>query len=262
MTRMYVLGSLPNLEFGAKPDTSTKAVVELFEMNLSGNDLHHLSVLRRWIDLSNIYRLIKNEENHDKRGNYVRATLKELLDHEEELPAYVFEFLSEYDSEESKKKHFPKLIADYFSVERKEAGGFLKEFLKFENEWRILITCYRAKKQQLDIADVLKYEDSTDPIVQMSLVQKDSPGAFVFPFEFRHLETAIKEAGPNPTKQMRALAKYRFDYYGEMGYDFPFTLRRVLAYLMQLMQLEEIFALDQSEGQKQLQKLMENKNAT
>lgn len=254
----FVIASLPWLEFGAKPDVTSTEFFALCKMNLSSSDLSHIEVLRRWIDLYNIYRMIQNEEFYDKRGNFVRATLRENLEDQEGLPSYVFDFLEAYDREEEKKRRFPQLIANYFAVEKSKAGEPLKEFLRFENEWRILLAGYRAKKAETDLGDILKYENENDPIVQVALAQKDAPGPFIFPFEYEDLEKHLKDAGPNPTKQMRALAKYRFDFYAEMEYDFPFTLRRVMAYLMQLFQLEEMFALDEVEGKKELQKLMEN----
>ncbi len=262
MDQMYIVGTLPRLEFDAKPDTTTNSIFELFEMNLSTSSLAQVKVLRRWFDLQNIFRLIQNEEIFDLKGNYLKSTLKELMTSEEELPHYVFEFFEEYPDDEDRKKNFSKLIARYFEVEKKRALNPLKSFLQFENEWRVVIAGYKAKHVQADLGKLLVYEDFSDPIVQMTLAQKDAPGPYIFPFEYEHLETLIKDAGPNPTKQMKALAKYRFDYYAEIENEFPFSLRRLLAYLMQLFQLEEIFALDEVKGKQQLQNLMESENAS
>ncbi len=262
MSLYFAIGSLPRLEFDAKPDTTTAAVIELFEMNLPESALKQLKVLRRWIDLRNLSRMIGQHEYFDYRGNESRSTLKEHLDNEVELPQYFFDFLSKFDTVDMQKKNFAYLIARYFHYERKKAKGLLKEFLQFENEWRIILASYMAKKSGRNLGDVLKFEDMSDPTVQMAIVQKDSPGQFVFPFEFSKLEVVLKEAGSNPTKQMQALAKYRFDFYAEMEYDFPFTIRRAFAYLMQLMQLEELYALDELEGRQELMKLMESEHAS
>ncbi len=262
MSLYFAIASLPKLEFDAKPDTTTVAVIEIFEMNLSGKALEQLKVLRRWIDLRNLSRVLHHHTYFDYRGNESKSTLKECLESQQDLPQYFFDFLSKFDTEESQKKNFSYLIADYFRYERKKATGLLKEFLQFENEWRIILASYMTKKSGRNLGDVLRFEDMNDPIIQIALVQKDSPGQFVFPFEYSRLELLLKEAGSNPTKQMLAIAKYRFDFYAEMQYDFPFTLRRAFAYLMQLMQLEEVYALDELEGTQELMKLMENEHAS
>ena len=259
---MYVIGSVPNLEFDSKPDISAEELYLLLKMNLSKTDLAPIKVLKRWVDLANLYKIFEKHDYFDKRGNYPQGMLKEFIETQQQLPSYVFEYLDEFESDEDRKKYFAKLIAKYFKEERKKAKGALAEFLKFENEWRILLTAYRAKKSEKSIAEILKYEDLSDPIVQISIAQSEAPGPFVFPFEYEELEAELKNAGPNPTSQMRALAKYRFNYYRDMGVDFPFTLRQIMAYLMQLFQLEDLFALDEIEGKKQLEKLMENENAS
>lgn len=262
MGYMYIIGSTPNLEFDAKPDISTDELYLLLKMNLKASELEPFKVLKRWIDLANLYKIFEESEYFDPRGNYVKATLNEYIESQEELPSYVLEYLEEYEKDEDRKKHFAKLIARYFQVERKKAKGALAEFLKFENEWRILVAAYRAKKSEKSIADKLKYEDLSDPIVQIAIAQSDAPGPFEFPFEYEQLDTELKNTGPNPTKQMRALAKFRFDFYKDMGADFPFRLRQIMAYLMQLFVLEDLFALNEIEGKKQLEKLMENENAS
>ena len=262
MNRIYVIGSLPRLEFGAKPDTTTTNMMELFEINFSGRELKDFRIIRLWIDLNNIYRLLYNDNLFDRRGNYVKATLKAFMDTEEELPNYVFEFFADYPSMEERKRNFSKLIVTYFQEEKKKASANLKPFLQFEHDFRVIITAFRAKKTNEDMIDALKFEDPTDPIVQMALVQNQSPGPFMFPYEYAELEGVIAEAGVNPTKQFMALAKYRFDHYAEIEFESPFGMNRVLAYLLQLMQLEEVFALRVEEGEERLKKLVENEHAS
>ena len=262
MSLFYVLASLPKLEFGSKPDVTTTCLLELFDLNLSIEGIRQLNMIRSWIDLANISRMIHHDHLFDERGNFSKSTLKELLQNQEVLAEYVFEFFSKFENEEEKKQNFSFLIARYFEEARKSAKGYLAEFLKFENEWRILVAAFMAKRAGQSIAYALRYEVQTDPIVQMALVQKDSAGPFVFPFEYSDLERSIQEAGDDPTKLMQVLLKYRFDFYGEVEYDFPFSLRRVVAYLMQLMCLEEMFALNQIEGEKQLMKLLERADAS
>lgn len=281
MSLLFVLGCLPPLEFDAKPDTTMVAVRQMAELNLSNDEMAKVRVLLRWIDLSNIEHMearkekqeMTNQEGNvaqrkvilktfDPRGNFFQEELKHFLSEEQGLPDYLFHFLAKFESAEERQRNFSWLVAKYFEEERKNATGALREILQFEHEWRIVIAGYLAKKYGEDLGYQLRFEDPSDPFVQMTLAQKDTSASYVFPLEYRNLEALIHEAGPNPTTQMKNVMKYRFDFYAEMEYDFPFNLRRLLAYFMQLMQLEEMMTLKQREGEKRLMKLMEIENAS
>jgi hypothetical protein len=261
MSRFYIYGALPPLEFGSVPDISSKALNELFELNLSKSDLAKVSVLKLWIDIMNIYGLFRNQ-SFDSRGNYSKSTIKALIANEEDLPSYVFDFFQSYDKEEDRKKYFPKLIASYFSEEKKENSGFLHKFLSFEQDMRVLLAGFRAKKLGVDLAKELQFADLDDPIVSTVLMQKDRSGDFQFPVEYSDLEDSIREAGDDPSLQYDAVARYRFNYYNKNFTESVFSLEGVLAYMQALWVLEDYFALKKEEGEKFLSKIVEKENVS
>ena len=166
------------------------------------------------------------------------------------------------ESEEEQKKYFPWLLSKYFKIEVEKNNGFMREFLEFEYHLRIVTTGYRSKNLKRDIGKELQFENVGDPIVAMTLAQKDTSSAYVFPYEFHDLEAAIADAGPNPTQKYDVIAEYRFNFYTKYIIDFPFTLKASLAYMMSLWILEEYFALKQDKGEVVLDQIVEKENVS
>jgi len=261
MSQFYVYSSIPPLEFFSKPDIASENLMELFNLNFTKNEMKKAHTLKLWIDIQNIYSFLFDKE-FDDRGNYSKNTLKSLLVNREILPDYVFEFFSIYESEEEQKKYFPWLLSKYFKIEVEKNNGFMREFLEFEYHLRIVTTGYRSKNLKRDIGKELQFENVGDPIVAMTLAQKDTSSAYVFPYEFHDLEAAIADAGPNPTQKYDVIAEYRFNFYTKYIIDFPFTLKASLAYMMSLWILEEYFALKQDKGEVVLDQIVEKENVS
>ncbi len=261
MTLFFVYGILPPLEFGIKPEISSKELTEIFDLNLSKLALNKVHVLKLLIDISNIYALFKNV-SFDSKGNYSKSTIKALLANEEELPSYVLDFFEAHDKEEDRQIFFPQLLSTYFAVEKKNARGTLKDFLTFEHDLRVLLAGFRAKKGGFDLSKQLQYEDMSEEAVAIVLMQKDLSGKFQFPVDYEDLEKALDSAGTNPSKQYEAIARYRFDYYSKYFINYPFSLKGVLGYMTSLWILEDFFALKRDEGEKFLSNIVERENVS
>ncbi len=261
MSKFFIYGMLPPLEFGAKPEVSSRDLVELFDLNLSASALKKVYVLKLWIDISNIYAILQNS-GFDARGNFSKSKIKALLANQEELPSYVFEFFDAHENQEDQKQYFPELMARYFNEEKKKSSGFLNDFLTFEHNLRILIAGLRAQKLGVDLALELQYEDMDDPIVSTVLMQKDRGGKFQFPMDYEDLEAGLNAADGNPSKQYEEIAKYRFKFYIEYFSNYSFSLEGILAYMIALWILEDFFALKREEGEKYLSNIVERGNVS
>lgn len=261
MSRFFIYGILPPLEFGSRPDVSSRALTELFELNLSRSALKQVHTLKLWIDISNIYELFGGS-SFDGRGNYSKSTIKALIANEEELPAYVFDFFQSHETESDRKRYFPELIAQYFREEKEKSRGYLREFLKFEHDVRILLVGFRAKKEGRNLAEELQFEDMSDPIVASVLLQKDRAGKFQFPTEYEDLEEVLEESLLNPSKQYEGIASFRFRFYIKYFTDHPFSLEGILAYMWALWILEDFFALRREDGEKLLSNIVERENVS
>ncbi len=244
----FFLGSLlPPLNMGGEPPMGFEELIALYRSNLTSTDLEKVKAIRTFIDLKNVVQLLKNEPI-DRRGNLSEKELDEALVNRTTLPPYLFDALDK----DEKLRDFSKVLIAYFS---EEYEGFLKWYFAFEHEWRILIAGYRAKKLGVDPTEELQHEDFHDPLVAQILAQKDAP-FFEFPFEYADLGERLKGTEKKPEEQYEVMARYRFERVLEAIQDKPFSIDYLLGYLMQLMILEDRFALNEKRGAEGLNEII------
>jgi hypothetical protein len=140
------------------------------------------------------------------------------------------------------------LLAWFFNHEIPKRKGFLRAYLTFEREWRLVLLALRAKQLGRDVAKELQFEDPTDPLVAHILAQKDSE-TYDPPLEYVELKELIASCYADPWAEHRAFAEYRFRKIDEIAEKGElFAIDQVLRYMAQLMIIEDIDALDSSRG--------------
>lgn len=248
MNSYYFLGTtLPELVIDIRPDIQFPELMNLFRMNLSRADMAKVKIIRTLIDLENIRRLLLKEEL-DPRGNLTEKELDEALLNMENLPKCVFKLFDQFETNEDRLKHFSKVFVEFFSDTSMQKGSFLKFYLNFEREWRLVMVGYRAKKIGRDLIAELQYEDLTEPFVAEILAQKDS-AQFEFPYEYEDLGHLLAGSSGDPLDQYQLMVKYRFDKIGDYVENAPFSIGKLLAYLVRLMLANDWHDLDDKKGQ-------------
>lgn len=242
----FVAASLPPLVLGQKPDISFEELKNLLSVNLTKEDLKKTIVLRRFIDLNNIRALLL-EQPIDTRGNLSEKELDEALLIRNILPAYVFDFLDQYSLPEDQLKNFSGLLTRFFAEEIPKQKGFLKDYLIFERDWRLVMLGLRAKETRRDVVRELQFEDFSDPIVAQILAQKDA-AYFDPPAEFHELKEILESCGSDPWQKYKVFAEWRFRKIEEMVKRPLFTIDWILAYLARLLIVEDWNELDESRG--------------
>ena len=237
---------LPPLKLGEKPPQSFQEIRETVKQNLTGDDYQQVETLLRFVDISNI-RALLIEEPIDKRGNLTDKELDEALLMKSRLPDYVFDFLDPFESPAEKVRNFHGVLSLFFAHEIAKSSHFLKRYLQFERDFRLVLTALRAKRLKRDLAKELQFEDLTDPFVLQILAQKDAD-QYDPPSEYLGLRELIASCEGDPWKERRAFDRYRFEAIEEMIEGEPFSLGRILAYLAQLSIIEAQLELDQGQG--------------
>ena len=242
----FLAASLPPLALGEKPDLTFEELKERLRINLSPNDYAKTEVLRRFIDLQNIRSLLL-EESIDLKGNLNEKELDEALLIRNLLPTYVFDFLDQYDSSSLRIKNFHGLLALFFNEETPKQAGFLKCYLTFEREWRLVMMALRAKELGRDIVQELQFEDFSDPLVAQILAQKDAPH-YDPPEEYHDLKEKLASCDHDPWFKQKVFAEYRFHKIDDLT-DAPlFSIDWILAYLAKWMIVEYWNGLDELKG--------------
>jgi hypothetical protein len=242
----FVVPSLPPLSLHERPEMTLKELMARLEINLSKQDLEKTIVLRRFVDIYNIRALLM-EEPVDPRGNLNEKELDEALLVHAVLPDYVFDFLDQFEKVTDKIRNFHGLLARFFNEEIPKQKGFLRHYLIFEREWRLVLLAIRAKQLNRDIAKELQFEDPTDPLVAHILAQKDSE-IYEPPPEYAELKELIASCEADPWAEHKAFAEYRFRKIAELAESRLFTIDQILCYMAQLMIVESLFELDVERG--------------
>ena len=214
MDYYYLATSLPELKLGAPPEMSFADLVFLMKENLSAEDLLKTRVIRLFFDIENI-RNFWRKEPFDVHGNFDPNALEEALLTGFGFPSYVYDFLEKHDELEDRLRHFPFLIATFFREEIAKADGFLKKYLVFERELRLILVAFRAKKFGQDILVEMQYENPDDTLVAQILSQKDAK-TYDPPEKYESLKPLFEELADDPAALNKALFEYRFQKVDEM----------------------------------------------
>jgi hypothetical protein len=242
----FLVPSLPPLRLGEKPDITFERLASLLEIGLTKKDLQKTRVLRRFVDINNIRSLLL-EEKIDPRGNLNEKELDEALLIKNILPQYVFDFLEQFEKAADRIRNFSGLLFLYFSMETPQAKGFLRRYLIFERECRLVLLGLRAKQLGRDVVKELQFEDLTDPFIAQILAQKDAD-QYEPPAEYKELKELLLSCYGDPWIENRVFAEYRFKKIDEMSEKQPFSIDQILAYMAKLMIVEYLLELDEERG--------------
>lgn len=245
----FLIPSLPPLSLQERPEITFEKLSSLLEIGLTKSDLEKTRILRLFVDISNIHSLLL-EEPIDPRGSLSEKELDEALLIKNILPEYVFDFLDQFEKVADRIKNFAGVLSLYFSKEIPKALGFLKSYLEFERQARLVLVAIRAKQSGRDIVRELQFEDATDPFVMQILAQKDAP-TYDPPEEYRELKERIASCFGDPWLENHVYAEYRFHKIEEMAAEYgPFCIDQILAYMAQLMIIEYLLELDEERGRR------------
>lgn len=249
MTQYYFPASaLPSLDLNIPPEISFEELMILFEENLTQEDLEKVRVLRRYYDVQNVRNMLLHEP-FSNYGNLNQQQMEEALNGVSTLPSYFYDFLEKYPSPEERLKNFSSLLAGYYNNEIPKSEGFLRKYLQFDREWRLVFTAMRAKKLGRDLLRELQFEDPLDSMVAELLVQKES-SSIDPPDQYSDLKNIYDEYADSPLGLMQAMLAWRFGKLNDfLGVDL-FSIDRLLGYFLQLIALEKWYVLDNKNGLK------------
>jgi len=238
MTGYFFLSSmLPPLNLGDKPGLSFQEIWELFRMNMTSGDLRKAHLIRRYVDLKNVWHLLKKQPI-DVRGNFTQEELDEALLSREGLPEYLFEYCDSYENVEEQLRHFPKVYTSFFKEVDENERGFLKFYFNFERECRLVLAGRRSRLLGADLIEELQHEDFSDPFVAQIISQRDV-NSFEAPSGYEELDERLTEEMDHPKKQYEVMASFRFEKIAQHVQDVVFSINYVLGYFVQFMIVED-----------------------
>ncbi len=247
----FIVNSLPTLSLSQKPEITFLDLIRLYKMNLSKSEFQKTRDIRLFIDLQNVLKVLKKEPL-DLRGNLTEKELDEAIVHQINLPKYLIDYL---DREENPIEKYYEVMSIYFQEELERQTGFFQKYVKFEQELRLTLATIRCKKRKKDLSEELYLEDQGDFFVHELFSQKDQE-TIEFEEPFQSLAIKLKQVDGNPFLQKQVVVQFRFDQIQEMVEGDIFSIDYLLAYMIQLILVEDWNFLNKEQGSAILNKIV------
>lgn len=256
MANHYFLATLlPPLKVGSHVELGSKEIHFLLEQNLSPHELRAVWVLKLLIDIDNI-RSIWQKQPFKHGGNYELHDLEERLFFKERLPKYILDYLEQYHETKEQIQHFPKILHQYFAYESQTTDPFLKPYLTFQWQSRLVFVALRAHDLKRNIEAELAFEDKEDPFVA-ELLAASREKKFDPPAPYADLKALYESKKAAPLNLYQAISEWRFSRIEEMIEWDNFSVGRILGYVAQLELCEEWLQLDKLKGLEIVEEMME-----
>ena len=248
MTHYYfLLTSLPEISLDETPSLSFEDTQILCHQNLPEKDLSSLKVILEYFDLKNLHSYFADGPINAKQAISNKKAIEDSIEDAISYPQYVYDFLIEYDKQVDRLQHFSFLYSKYFQEYLPKAKGFLKKYLEFEREWRLVMLGFRAKQQKRDLASELRFEDEQDPLIIQIMAQKDAQH-YEPPFEYSDLKPLFEEYKESPLDFEKYLIEYRLSKLESFVEGKIFNLDKVLSYLAKLLLIVQWHELNAQKG--------------
>lgn len=245
MKKYYFLGCLlPKLSLKAKPEISFFDMQNILKLNLSKKDMEKVEELRKYIDLKNL-KALWLEKSIDSRGNLDEKGLDQVFLLEEFFEDFVFEFLKKYENREDRLKNFSFLLYDFMNFQSKK-DGFLSFFFKMKKEIKLIILALRAFELRKDIKEEVKFFEK-DFFLEDILSQRGEEGLEVSK-KYEEVKKIFLEKRENPKKMHLKILEFIFNKIEEKMEKSLFGIDQILAYLTNLIIVEDFYFLDENRG--------------
>jgi len=232
----FVSAALPRLFIDQPSKISFQEVLDLIDLNFTKKDKKITFQMREIFDIFNLQRIMYGY-TLSPFGNYNKEQLEDLL-HQQYLPEYIFDFFTTYQNLEDRKKHFPKLMAQFYQ-EKIEKSGFLHRFYSLLHEFNLMQAAFRAKQLKRNLETELKYEDANEWKVAFLLSQKESPS--LTPFDgFEPLVSILELHKENPKTLFLEVNKFLFNKLDELK-THTFGKEYIYIYIAKLMIVENLY---------------------
>ena len=257
MRNYYYLGiSLPELEILSKPLIRFEELIEAFKINLSKNEMASVEKIQIYYDLINLEKTLLGEPITHK-GNMTSQEILEALKLRQGFPEFVFEFFDRYKVDSEQLEKFSELYSLYFHEYAGENDPSAI-ILQYEKELRSFLLGYRAVRFKRSIEKEFSLENIEDRDIHLIL----SKEADTKVLNEEKLQKFLEKIDPiqDPLEIRSSVASFRFEHYKEIQDFHPFTIQGLLAYMMQLIILEELEVKSPEMGLEIFNNLLKDKN--
>lgn len=232
----FIHSALPEIKIGYLPAISFLELMQLFYDNLSTFDISKVHRLLTIIDLTNVYYYLTNQPL-DSRGLLTLSEIEESLIELIRFPEYLISFLTRYTELSERVEHFSEVYLDYFQVESVNSSEFLRKYMEFEMNLRLYLVPNRAKKLGKEYKSPISDDEVTYD-------------------QFEDLKISLLQVEGNPLEEYQIIQQYRVNFLKDISRTKAFGIDGLLAYMMQLLIIEDDNLLHELQGQQTIDNLL------
>lgn len=234
----FIHSALPELKLGCPTKITFQDILQLFYDNFSHSDRLALDSLLTFLDLTNVYYYLTNQPL-DPKGRLSVSEIEDSLVTFDHFPSYLVSYLQKYTEDKTRIQNFSEVYLAYFQQESVNSSEFMRNYLKFERNLRLYLAKMRAVR--FGRKDLIPSSNEEHLVID----------------EFEELKRVLLQVEGSPLEEYQIIQKYRFDALQTIADRYSFDASGLFAYLMQWLIVEEDIGLDEEQGTRTIQKLLE-----
>lgn len=242
---------------------SSVAIREYLNDELSNRDFNLVQLLYLTWDNENLLNIVfKKNKNWDKRGNYSRELLEQLVDpkqfdllEDKVLPQYLFDFAlyvfeEEDELNETAATHF--ITESYFKFLLAGENNFITEISRLKLNIGNIMLALNGRKHNFSFENSLIGRSEVT-----NALKKSRARDFGLSVEIPDIEKLIQiYETENILDRELKLDNYLWHFLDEITFFNYFTIEKVLAFVMKIFMAERWYLLDKEKGQEMFNKLL------
>lgn len=260
----YLVTGLPDLIMDeAKGRVAYKDMAEEIIEQVSDKDSSLIRDLRLQFDKKNVISILnETESDFDERGNYEKDDLAQELKLPDTLPSFIIDYLENRMESKSSEQNLSdeNTINDLFYKYMLSHGNtFMAEWFAFDLDLRNILAGISARRMSNDdfsiAANVLGNREVAEH------VRKSSAHDFSLASRYPWVDKLVSMEKGNLVEYEKAVDEMRWEKLNEMTEFTYFQVETLLAFLLKVEIVERWQNLDEEEGKKRLDMLLEELGA-
>ncbi len=181
-----------------------------------------------------------------------RVAMLELIESSEGMPDFVLDYLDLYIDHEARFLNMELLFLSYFDYMQESPSRLLREYSKFEKQYRTVIAALRMRRMGVKLDENLPGDEEFKGIITANASMPD----FGLKTIFREAEYLTELFEETTLTRGRGIDKIRYDFLCRDIDENPFLEDRIYSYILRLLILDRWSRLDEERGRETIHNIV------
>lgn len=255
---------LPDIKLDSPLPISFADMREELEQNLTSSDAKLISYFFMENDCKNLVKLLKDPEAQiDALGNLTMEQLQDLITsalesefNAPEYPAFMSEFVRDYDGNKDKQNWFAEdaILYAYYSHAKQCKNGMMRKWFELNLDITNILTALTARKYGWNVADYIQGDNEVT-----EMIRQHNSKDFDLSNEYDYVKELMQIAdSEDPVEKEKRIDALKWAWLEDQTFFDSFSLDAVFAYLCKLNMLTRWENLDAEKGQETFKQIIED----